>query len=331
VLKIRHLNPLQASSRLIPLALLLTATLAHAAGFRFIEAPAGADGLALKGAMWSPCSAAPAEIDLGNVTLLGVKDCPIGGDKLPLVVISHGRGGSFVGHHDIAEMLADAGFVAAAINHPGDTSSDMSRSGDLSVFIERPNDIKRLIDFMISTSPAASNIDPDRIGFFGFSRGGYTGLVLVGANPDWAMASALCEQSSSRICEQIRAKEYPEQPLAHDVRIKAAVIADPLALLFTAASLQGIKVPIQLWASELGGDGVTPHNVAAVDSGLPIKHEYHVVPNSAHFAFLAPCPPALAKARPELCTDAPGFDRGTFHQQFDADVLAFFRAQLGDR
>jgi hypothetical protein len=42
-------------------------------------------------------------------------------------------------------------------------------------------------------------------------------------------------------------------------------------------------------------------------------------------------PPALAKARPELCTDAPGFDRGTFHQQFDADVLAFFRAQLGDR
>jgi len=26
------------------------------------------------------------------------KDCPISGDKLPLVVISHGRGGTFVGH-----------------------------------------------------------------------------------------------------------------------------------------------------------------------------------------------------------------------------------------
>jgi predicted dienelactone hydrolase len=63
-------------------------------------------------------------------------------------------------------MLADAGFVAAAINHPGDTASDMSRSDDLSVFIERPNDIKRLINFMIGASPAASNIDPDRIGFF---------------------------------------------------------------------------------------------------------------------------------------------------------------------
>jgi hypothetical protein len=50
VLKIRHLNPLQASSFLIPLAL-LTAPLAQAAGFRFIEAPADADGPALKGAM----------------------------------------------------------------------------------------------------------------------------------------------------------------------------------------------------------------------------------------------------------------------------------------
>jgi predicted dienelactone hydrolase len=39
----------------------------------------------------------------------------------------------------------------------------------------------------------------------------------------------------------------------------------------------------------------------------------------------------LATARPEICKDAPGFDRGTFHQQLDTDVLAFFRAQFGDR
>jgi predicted dienelactone hydrolase len=36
----------------------------------------------------------------------------------------------------------------------------------------------------------------------------------------------------------------------------------------------------------------------------------------------------LANNRPELCTDAPGFDRAAFHKQFDADVLAFFRAHL---
>jgi predicted dienelactone hydrolase len=36
----------------------------------------------------------------------------------------------------------------------------------------------------------------------------------------------------------------------------------------------------------------------------------------------------LAEAVPEICTDAPGFDRGAFHKKFNADVLAFFRAHL---
>jgi predicted dienelactone hydrolase len=84
-------------------------------------------------------------------------------------------------------------------------------------------------------------------------------------------------------------------------------------------------VPVQLWASERGGP---PDRVAAVEKSLPAQHEYHVVPNSGHLAFMI-CPPALAKKRPELCTDPPGFDRVAFHKQFDADVLAFFRAQLG--
>jgi hypothetical protein len=47
--------------------LCLTATLAQAAGFRFIEVPADADGPALKGAMWYPCSEPPGEIQLGDI------------------------------------------------------------------------------------------------------------------------------------------------------------------------------------------------------------------------------------------------------------------------
>jgi hypothetical protein len=53
---------------------------------------------------------------------------------------------------------------------------------------------------------------------------------------------------------------------------------------------------------------VTPQSVAAVQKNLPAKHEYQLVPNAGHNAFFL-CPPALVKAVPELCTDAPGFDR----------------------
>jgi predicted dienelactone hydrolase len=318
--------------RLVPIAIVLcfVATYSKAAGIRFIDVPADADGPAIHGAIWYPCSAPPGEVDLGKITLPGVKDCPFSGDKLPLVVVSHGRGGDFIGHHDTAETLADAGFFVAAINHPGDTVTDMSRSDDLSVFVERPTDVKRLIDFMLGASPAASHIDPHRLGFFGFSRGGYTGLVVVGANPDWAAAADFCRESTAHSCEQIRRKEYPAGALTHDSRIKAAVIADPLAVVFTADSFAAIKVPIQLWASERGGDGVTPDSAPAVDRELPAQHEFHVVPNSGHFAFLMPCPAALAAIRPEFCSDAPGFDRVAFHKQLDADILRFFRKQLGE-
>jgi predicted dienelactone hydrolase len=74
-----------------------------------------------------------------------------------------------------------------------------------------------------------------------------------------------------------------------------------------------------------------PKDVAAVDRNLPEKHEYHVVPNANHHAFGPPCPPAAAKAMPEGCTDAPGFDRAALDKEFNAAVLAFFREHLINR
>jgi predicted dienelactone hydrolase len=320
-------RPMRISKILVAIAFCLTATLAQAAGFRLIDIPADAEGPALQGALWYPCAEPPGAVRLGKITLPGVKDCPPIGDNLPLIVVSHGKRGFFIGHHDTDEVLADAGFIVAAIDHPGDNVSDPSRSDDLSIYVERPQDIKRLIDFMIAPSPFAARIDPQRIGFFGFSRGGYTGLVLIGANPDWASATAMCQHFASHACEQILRKEFPTEPLTHDPRIKAAVIADPLAVAFTADSFAAVKVPVQLWASRRGGDGVQPDTVAAVDRNLPAAHEYRVVSNSGHFAFLSPCP-ALAEQLPEFCADAPGLDRVGFHKQFDADVLAFFRRHL---
>jgi predicted dienelactone hydrolase len=327
---------MHAAKFLVAIALCVAATLAQAAGFRFIEVPADAEGPALTGAMWYPCSEPPGEIDVGyGIAVPSAKDCPISGENLPLVVVSHGGGGALWNHHDTAETLADAGFVVAAINHPGDTLGDeRGRGGELSAYVERPTDTKRLINFMLGASPAASEIDSERIGFFGFSAGGYTGLVLIGADPDWATPLCTVYQklppSAAAVCEQILRKEFRARPLAHDPWIKAAVIADPPGFFFTADSFAAVKAPVQLWASERGGMAVTPESVALVDRNLPAKHEYHVVPNSWHMDFLI-CPPAMAKAVPELCTDAPGFDRAGFHKEFDADVLAFFREHLINR
>ena len=312
---------------LLPAALCCAATLAHAAGFAFIEVPADKDGPALRGAVWSPCSTPPGRIDLAPLVLQGTRDCPLTGQGLPLVVMSHGTGGSALGHHDTAAALADAGYVVAAISHPGDNFQDLSRQGYLSAFATRPVDMKRLTDYMLGAWPQRAQLDAGKVGFFGFSRGGYTGLVAIGAVPDWTSRQDLCSPLSTRpLCGEIRRKEIPATP-APDPRIRAAVIVDPLSV-FDAKGLGHVKTPIQLWASALGGDGVTLQSVETVRQGLPSAPDWHLAANAGHFAFLAPCSPALAETAPDICRDAPGFDRVAFHQKFNAQVLAFFQRHI---
>ena len=312
---------------LLPAALCCATTMAHAAGFAFIEVPADKDGPALRGAVWSPCSTPPGRIDLAPLVLQGTRDCPVAGQGLPLVVVSHGAGGSALGHHDTAATLADAGYVVAAISHPGDNFQDLSRQGYLSAFATRPVDMKRLTDYMLGAWPQRAQLDAGKVGFFGFSRGGYTGLVAIGAVPDWTSRQDLCPPESSRpLCGEIRRKELPAPP-ARDARIRAAVIVDPLSV-FDAKGLGQVGIPVQLWASALGGDGVTPQSVETVRQGLPSAPDWHVAANAGHFAFLAPCPPALMEAMPAICRDAAGFDRVAFHQIFNAQVLAFFQRHI---
>ena len=163
---------------------------ATAARLKLLQIPADAAGPVITVAVWYPSADAPSPVTFGPFTVSAAKGGAVSGHGLPLVVLSHGRGGSFVGHHDTAEHLADAGFVVAALNHPGDTTLDKSRIGEMSVYVERPLDVKRVIDYMTGASPLAAAIDPNRIGLYGFSRGGYTGLVAIGANPDSTLIKA---------------------------------------------------------------------------------------------------------------------------------------------
>lgn len=306
--------------------LCVLASPARAAGLRWFEMPADAAGPALQGALWYPCAQPAAPLTLAPLVIQAVKDCPLRGEHLPWIVISHGTGGSRLGHHDTAAALADAGFVVAAIDHPGDNYRDTSAQLHLSSFLTRPQDLRRLIDYLSGQWEERGRLDVPALGLFGFSRGGYTGLVALGAVPDFRLGQAFCaERPGLPFCQEME-RPVPAPPDAGG-RIRAAVIVDPVAL-FTPAGLRGVTVPIQLWSSALGGDGVTPAGVAGIRDGLPTAPEFHLAAGSGHFSFLAPCAPAQAGAMPELCRDGAGFDRAAFHRAFNAEVVRFFRTQL---
>ena len=90
-----------------------------------------------------------------------------------------------------------------------------------------------------------------------------------------------------------------------------------------------MTTPLQLWRPEKDELLVYPDHAEAVSRRLPVKPDYRVIPNAGHFAILAPCGEALAKAAPAICKDAPGFDRAAFHADFNAEILAFFQKHLG--
>jgi len=313
---------------LVCAVLALSAGAAHAAGFQRLNLPMDQNGPGLQGAVWTPCAEPAGEIKVGRIAIQGVQGCKLPDGRYPLIVMSHGSAGSYLSHHDTAAALADAGFVVAAINHVGDNAQDKSRQGYLSIFSTRPREMRRLIDYMTGVWPNKASLDAEKIGFFGFSRGGYTGLVLAGAAPDLAAGLAICaDQPSLPMCRDIAAGKVPQQPYPADARINVAVIADPLNV-FSGDALKRVTLPIQLWASERGGEGVSPASVEAVRQGLGAAPDYQMAAGAGHYVFLAPCSAEQAEALPGICRDEAGVDRSALHQALNARVTAFFKARL---
>lgn len=75
---------------------------------------------------------------------------------------------------------------------------------------------------------------------------------------------------------------------------------------------------------------MTRESVATVSRKLPAKRVPHVVAKAGHWAFLAPCSAGQAASNPRICADPPEFDRAAFHRKFNADLIAFFRAQFAE-
>jgi predicted dienelactone hydrolase len=313
--------------------LALAGSFVHAAGFQHGFA-ADPDGKPLEIGIWYPSQAAVQPLVMGPTTMNVAVNGVAQGKDLPLVVISHGTGSSFLGHFDTAIALADAGFVVASVTHAGDNYADHSRSLDV---MDRPRQIGRVIDHMLSTWDGHALIDPARIGMFGFSAGGFTTLVSIGGIPEFSTIGPMCGQYPADFACQLLAKsggDVAAPPAsatarAADPRIKAAVVAAPaLGFTFAPDGLENVKVPVQLWRAE--NDVLVPHPryAEAVRLALPQAPDYHVVPNAGHFDFLVPCGAALASLAPAICTSAAGFDRTAFHASFNAAVVSFLKTTL---
>ena len=303
-------------------------------GFQELKIPNGAEPPLTIG-VWYPTDAKASPQRVETFTQVVAPDGPVAGAHLPLVVMSHGSGGSFAGHYDTALALAQAGFIAAAVTHTGDSYDAPDRAAEI---WRRPAQLETLIDYMLSAWPQHGQINVHRLGVFGFSAGGFTALVAAGGEPDLQAVTAHCAAHPTYFDCQIVSRANAKAPIVldqpasvwvHDARVRAAVVAAPaLGFAFGKAGLEGVRVPVQLWRAEFDHILPTPEYADAVNADLPVKPEFHLVPNADHFDFLAPCSGVLALHAPDICQERPGFDRAAFHVRFDAEAVRFFKQTL---
>lgn len=326
---------------LIALALLVAAALAtlyldaatseHPVGFAEIAIKDPQDK-PLRVDIWYPTDSRSGISVIGLSAQKVAANGAVAGRGLPLIVISHGNGGLASSHSDTALALASAGFVVAAVTHTGDNARDDSYVGTPRWLIDRPRHIHVVLDYMLNEWPSHEQIDPARIGMFGFSAGGFTALVSIGGVPDLAQIARHCTAQPEFACELW--KQLPTAPVAdtawvHDPRIKAAVIAAPgYGFAFEPDGLRQVTAAVQLWNGVEDSNVPYQTNEAVVRRLLSTPPEYHPVPGAAHFSFVAPCPAWLF---PLVCEDAKGFDRAAFHRDFNDSVVAFYTERLAAR
>ncbi|UFN51270.1 acetylhydrolase [Roseomonas sp. OT10] len=108
---------------------------------------------------------------------------PAGDGPAPTVLISHGLGGSRDGLGYLGRALAEAGFLAIHLQHPG-TDDSLWRAGDRTAFAAAALDVGRAVDrlqdvlFALDRLPPRA--DPQRLSIAGHSYGAWVVQHMLG-------------------------------------------------------------------------------------------------------------------------------------------------------
>jgi predicted dienelactone hydrolase len=233
--------------------------------------------------------------------------------QFPLLIISHGNGGSHLLYRTISTYLAKSGYIIAMVEHYGNNRNNNELEKRIENLQYRPRHVSLTIDNLLADHTLGQSILLDKIAVVGHSFGGYTALALAGGKP-WT-------QTGQQVAVQ------------NDPRVKALVLMAPAAgYYFPDKALDKVNIPILLLTAE--HDRFTPKKWTAdvIINGVPdqSKVTFRTIPNAGHFSFISPFPSTMKSQNFLPSTDPEGFDREEFHRQLPTDILDFLNDKLNE-
>lgn len=264
--------------------------------------------------------------------------------QYPLVLFSHGNGGSRLSMEWLAQSLVKQGYIVAAVDHWGNTHDNKIGIEFIKPW-ERPLDISSILTQLLQDDIFGNLINPDRIGAVGFSYGGYTVIALAGAVIDYPTLQnyykteqGLRDLASIRefpnLSDMIKGTSFLEMtenlPELKDPRIKSFFAISP-------GTAQGFKdknqfkdVTDPVFIVGCQGDRVTPVvNYARHYHSLIGQSDYFEFGGEVgHYVMLAEANDVVKKEVPAIFVDHPSVNRNEVHQKVIELATSFFENNL---
>ncbi len=218
----------------------------------------------------------------------------------PLIIMSHGTGGSALQMLWLAESLVKNGYLVVGVNHHGNTAIEEKKYAEgYKLWWERAQDISVVLKKLALDKFWSSNIDKNKIGIVGFSLGGHTAISTIGGITDKSLFTTFCQSADkdftceaqvefsdidkefNKVKDSIRVQDSISRE--HDSfkieAIKAAfVLAPAVAQSLRKESLQNITVPVSVVVGSI--DQVAPAKTNGQRISMLIKNaEYSELEN----------------------------------------------------
>jgi predicted dienelactone hydrolase len=305
--------------------------------------------------IWYPAASGAVEHDVS----IGPKDTPLfdlgsvapnapfapGDKRRPVILFSHGYGGSaqIMGWFGIA--LARDGYIVVAVDHPGNNAIDRMTVAGAVLYWVRAEDLRAALKMAEHDSFVGPHMDLSRVGVAGFSAGGFTALVAAGARVDPDHLARFCHTNpDDGICRP--QKEFALTPRdvtdlfkRPDIQAEAAratashavpevraafTMAPALVQALDPAGLERMHLPLEIILGD--ADPVAPPGTNGLVAARMIPNASLIrLPGVGHYDFLASCTRFGQALVPRCKTSVP---QGQTHRHAIEAAEAFFGREL---